>query len=73
MDRRIRGYLVYIKDNKGWSARLDAGDVSSLLIPDMKDRQEYVIQVSSYDDTVPPNESRLSREQKIFFLRPDMK
>jgi ribose 5-phosphate isomerase B len=73
IDRRIRGYMVYIKDNKGWSTKFDAGDVSFLMVTDMKDRQEYTVQVSSYDDAVPPDESLLSREQKIFFLRSDIR
>ena len=67
-DRRIRGYFVTVKDPAaGTWQRIDAGDASVLLVPGLKDRQEYSVTITSYDDSVPFNESRPSREQKIFF------
>jgi hypothetical protein len=67
-DRRIRGYFVSVRDTATGSVlKLDAGDAAELLVPGLKDRQEYSVTLSSYDDATPFNESRPSREQKILF------
>ncbi len=66
-DKRLKGYFVHVKDIHGEQIKFDAGNTTSFTVTDLKDDEDYFISISSYDDTIPPNESKTSKENRIHF------